>query len=113
MFELLEKLRQKPDKVKKLVAVIFSLFFAGIIFVLWFSVSYQNWTNSKYQEEKVTEEPSPISTFSSTFSGAFKSIGEQFSQIRKIIPALISGPVQNVSTTSTSSNQSISTTTIR
>ena len=40
MFNALEKLRQKPESVKKQIAFAVALSFAGIIFLVWLTVVY-------------------------------------------------------------------------
>ena len=101
MFELIEKLRQKPDGAKKRIAFFGALSISGIIFVIWLSVIYPNWKLGQSQEEKVANlEPSPISTFASTISSGFSAIKDQFLQIKSVISLFSSNPAYYNATTS-------------
>ena len=47
MFDLIEKLRQKPNRTKKLIAFLGALLFVGIIFVIWLSVILPDFEHSQ------------------------------------------------------------------
>ena len=101
MFELIEKLRQKPDSAKKKIAFFVALLTSGIIFVVWLSVIYPNWKLGQSQKEKVANlEPSPVSSLSSTISSGFSAIKDQFSQVKNVISSFSSSPAHYNSTTS-------------
>ena len=93
MFELLEKIRQKPERTKKQIAFLTSFFVAGLIFVVWLSVIYPNWLSTKTKEEKVVvTEPSPISTLGNMFSTTFSAIDEQFANIKQAVSSFTTEP---------------------
>jgi len=93
LFDLLEKIRQKPERAKKQIAFLISLFVAGLIFVVWLSVIYPNWISIKTKEEKVVAtEPSPISTLGNMFSTTFSAIDEQFASIKEAISSFTTEP---------------------
>ena len=84
MFDFIEKLRQKPDRTKKQIAFLVSLLLAGIIFVIWLSVIYPDFSQTQAKETAVSkQEPSPLSNFSDTFSSGISAIGDQFNKIKE------------------------------
>lgn len=84
MFQLIEKLRNKPDRTKKQVAFLLALSISGIIFVIWLSVIYPAWSSDQKKEEKVSQiEPSPIESFSANFSAGLSGIKEQIFKIKE------------------------------
>jgi hypothetical protein len=100
MFDLLEKIRQKPERTRKQIAFLISLSVSGLIFVVWLSVIYPSWRFSKEKEEKiVTSEPSPISTVASTFYSTVNALGEQFSNLKEAFSQIYSNPTYYVATT--------------
>ena len=93
MLELIEKLREKPDHVKRQVAFCVAFFFAGLIFVIWLSVIYPDLKQNQVTEEKVTNlEPSPFSTFISTASSGFGGISAEFSKIKNTLSSFSTSP---------------------
>jgi len=97
MFDFLEKLREKPERVKKQVAFIVALSISGIIFVVWLSVIFPSWRSS--QVETQSSEPSPLASFTSTFSSGLSDISSQFSKIKNIVSSLSTSTVYYNSTT--------------
>ena len=86
MFELIEKLRAKPDRTKKQIAFCISLLLAGIIFVIWLTIIYPDFRGKQTKEKTVSSsEPSPFSNFADTFSSGISAIGEQFNKIKESI----------------------------
>lgn len=86
MFDLIEKLRQKPDRVKKQIAFLVALFLSGIIFVLWLGVIYPDFRRDQSKKESISKsEPSPLGTFKQTFSAGAGAIGEKFSNLKEVI----------------------------
>lgn len=108
MFDLIEKLRAKPEKVKKRIAFLVSLSVASFIFVVWLTVIYPDFKNRQNQAEKVSKlTPSPISTFSASVSEGLSGIGEEFSKLKAAISSFsISPAYYKSSTTVTSSTTS-------
>ena len=104
MFELLEKLRAKSEKTKKQISFLAALLTAGIIFVIWLSVVYPDFNQRQTQETLViNNEPTPVSSFSATFSSGVSAIGEQFSKIKNLLSSFSTAPVY-YSATSTIKN---------
>ncbi|MCX6701761.1 MAG: hypothetical protein NTX96_01015 [Candidatus Zambryskibacteria bacterium] len=89
MFELIEKLRQKPDRTKKQIAFLVAFFLTGIIFVIWLSVVYPDFKQGNLKEEVVSKlEPSPLGTFGETFKTGMSAIGEQFTKLKESISSI-------------------------
>ena len=112
MFELIEKLRQKPDRTKKQIASVISLLLSGIIFVVWLSVIYPNFKQNQKQEIKARENSEgPLSGISQTVSGGVGSIRNQFSKMKEMISSFSTAPAYFISTSTkssaTSSNEEI------
>ena len=55
MFDLIEKLRAKPDKTKRRIAFLVAFFIAGIIFIVWLGVVYPNFRNKQAKEDNVSK----------------------------------------------------------
>ena len=101
MFNLIEKLRQKPPRVKKQVAFLTSLSIAGIIFVVWLSVIYPDFRQRQEREQKVSSlEPSPVSTFGQTFQTGIGAIKDQFEKLKGAISSFSTDPAHYSATTS-------------
>ena len=100
MFDFLEKLRAKPDKVKKQISFFLALTFAGIIFAIWLSVIYPDFRLQQSHEQKVANlEPSPLSAFSETVSASLAAVLGQFSKIKSIISSFSTSSVYYSATT--------------
>ena len=124
LFDLIEKMREKPEKVKNRIAFGVAFSFALIIFLLWLTVIMPDFSASRSRENKaVADEPSPLSTFGAAISSGFSAIGGQFSNLKNAAGALIANSAASIiiSTTSLSatttsvlatSTQGVSTTTI-
>jgi len=99
MFDFLEKLREKPPRVKKQIAFFTAIFFAGIIFVIWLSSVYPNIWKTHLREEKAASlEPGPVDTLGGIFSEAFTVIGEKISEAKKVISSFASSTEYYAST---------------
>ncbi|MEI6843461.1 MAG: hypothetical protein WCK48_03065 [bacterium] len=120
--ELLENIKQKPAKTKKMIAFLCALTFAGLIFVVWLSVLYPDWKASQTNEAKVTaKEPSPLSTFSDMISGSLRGISGEvknistaisaFTQVTQGNPDQATTTLQNLQILSTSTDSTLSTST--
>jgi hypothetical protein len=107
MFNLIEKLRRKPEKTKKLIAFSTALSFTGIIFVVWLSVVFPDFRKSQQKEDTIAKlEPSPITTFGETIGTGFSAIGEQFSKLKESVSSMTSSITQNSTFYSTTTNSS-------
>ena len=93
MFQLIDKLRKKPDSTKKQIAFLVALFVAGIIFVIWLSVIYPDWRKEEIKESNIAKiEPSPLSSFGSNFANGLTSIKEQFSKLKESAASFSTSP---------------------
>lgn len=111
MFELIEKLRKKPEHTKKRYAFLFAFFVSGIIFVVWLSIIVPDFMDQKSKEDKIASlEPSPFGAFWESFKTGTTAIGEQFSEFKKTISSISTNP-SYYSATTTSGVLSIATTT--
>ncbi len=74
MFELIDRIRQKPESTKKQIAFVSAFVFVGIIFMIWLSVVYPHIQKVSRQKEAVTKkEPSPFDILSTQVSSVFSS----------------------------------------
>ncbi|HEY4509118.1 MAG TPA: hypothetical protein VJC13_02445 [Candidatus Paceibacterota bacterium] len=100
MFPLIEKLRQKPSRTKKQIAFVVSFLLAGVIFVIWLSIIYPDFSQRQAKEISASKlEPSPISNFGETFSSGLSAIGAQFSKIKESLSSLSTTTYYFASTT--------------
>lgn len=91
MFEIIDNLRQKPDRSKKRIAFLVSFSFCLIIFVVWLTVIYPDF--KRRQERKTASSIStstPIDTFTSIFSEGFSKVGSQINEAKKTIQEVVS-----------------------
>ncbi|MFA5888986.1 MAG: hypothetical protein WCW47_01700 [Candidatus Paceibacterota bacterium] len=103
MFELLEKLRQKPDHVKKQIAFLATFFLVGVIFVVWLSVVYPSFKEDQSRQEAVSNlEPSPLETFKETLGTGISAMGENFNKLKESITLLSNNPAFYSTTTTPS-----------
>lgn len=91
MFELIEKIRNKPEKTKNRIAFLSSLLFVGVIFVIWLTVLFPDFLGQNAKAEKITSsEPSAFSALFSTISQGFSDMGKNISQIKEVSSAVMS-----------------------
>ena len=111
MFNYIEKLRQKPDNVKKHIAFFVAFSFVGIIFVVWLSTIYPGFQQEKQINDRVASSggPSPVSTFVSILSQSVSTMSEQFSKIKETSTSILSGTDHIISTTTQNNIVSTST----
>jgi hypothetical protein len=103
LFDLLEKLRQKPDHTKRQIAFLTALLLAGIIFAIWLSVIYPDFRHIQAKEEQVSKlEPSPLATFGQTFITGISAMEEEFGKLKNSILSTISTDAIYYSTTTDS-----------
>ena len=102
MFDYIEKLRQKPEHIKKQIAFLISLLFAGIIFIVWLTVIMPGFEQQKQIDDRVAKsEPSPFSTFIGMLSSGTSAMSDQVSKIKELSSSLFGG-VEYIATTSPS-----------
>jgi hypothetical protein len=103
MFELLERLREKPDHTKKQIAFFLTVLIVGFIFVIWLSVIYPDFKDKSLIDDKVSKlEPSPLGTFSETFKTGISAIGEQVTQLKESVSTIVTDFASSSVGTSTS-----------
>jgi predicted PurR-regulated permease PerM len=96
VFQLIEKLRQKPDGAKKRIAFLVSFSFSVCIFVIWLTVVFPDFNFIEKQKQKAkVPETGAISIFIQNIKQSFGSIKEEAGMIKN----LINNTVSNVSTT--------------
>ena len=77
MFNFIEKLRQKPESSKTLIAFSFSFLFAGTIFLVWLTVVLPDIRQDQEIKDKVAKiEPSPFSTFFGNVANSFSALND-------------------------------------
>ncbi len=83
MFDLIKKLRGKPERTKKLVALGVAFVCAGIILLFWILSVLPSFGQEKEISDRVqSATPSPISTFFQIISQGTTGISDQFSKIK-------------------------------
>ncbi len=99
MLNLIERLRDKPDKKKKQIAFLVSFFLAGIIFVVWLTVIFPDFRKKQTEADEISRtEQGPTSSLANIFSVARESIDGQFGKIRDFVSNLSSNETYYVST---------------
>lgn len=106
MFEYLEKLRQKPERVKKHIAFTIAFFLAGVVFVVWLTSVYPDFSQSQSREAQAESlTPSPLSTFEGQLSSGISAISEKFSEVKNSISSFSTGPLYyNATNTATTTD---------
>ena len=100
MFQLIEKLRAKPPRTKKLIAFSVALFFVGIILVVWLSANLPDFGGGQTQDNSVPKsDATPISSFTDTFSAGIQSIIIEAHKIKDSVSSLYTNPAVYISTT--------------
>ncbi len=107
MFQLIEKLRGKPDRTKKQVAFLAALLVAGLIFVVWLTTIYPDFRQTQTQEDKVANlEPSPLGAFASQLSSGISAIKDKFSQIKSSVTSFTTEAIHySATSTATTTEQ--------
>ena len=112
MFELIEKLRSKPESAKKRIAFFTAFAFSGLLFIAWATVIFPNFKRSLDQTAKDTG-PSPISTFAATIMSGVSSVTNQISEIKTVSGSfskyLTGGVASTTIATSTQANPATTT----
>jgi len=100
MFEYLEQLRQKPKGVRKRVAFLVSLSFAGFILLIWTTVVYPDFSlRREKQGNIVSTQPSPFSTFTGALSNGASAITSQFDEVKQLIKSTSTPEFNQIATT--------------
>ncbi len=102
MFELLERLRQKPEGVRKRFAFMVAFCVAGTILLIWASVVMLDWNESRTQQAQVeAASASPFSTFGASVATGFSAIGTQLGELKNTFTNLTSTESAHYEATST------------
>ena len=102
MFELIEKLRQKPEGAKKRIAFFTSFFISLTIFIVWLSVIYPDVSNKKVVENSVISSSTPVDNLYSLFSEGFSEVKNKISELASVVSSISSStPMYYESTTNT------------
>jgi cytoskeletal protein RodZ len=111
MLKFIEKLREKPRHVKKRFAMLFSLSFAGVIFLMWFFVVYPNFIDESERESKALESDlSPMSAISDMFYATFLSFKSDASTFSNSISNTVGREINSIIINSATTSEEYSTT---
>ncbi len=81
MFKLIEKLRQKDNHQKRSVAFLGSASIAGLIFLVWLSVSFIKFPG--IEEGQKANSISTVDSLGRTFSRITESFGKEFEKLKE------------------------------
>ncbi|HRH26952.1 MAG TPA: hypothetical protein PLZ99_02200 [Parcubacteria group bacterium] len=85
MFEIIERVRQKKDREKKIIAFSLSLFFCSVIFIFWLFTVLPDFKKQEELDKKVqSAKNGPTENLTSFFGDNFKQAKEHFSKIRNV-----------------------------
>ena len=85
MFEIIEKVRQKKDREKKIIAFSIAFFICLLIFIFWFLSIYPSFKKQNQIEKKVERVSSgPTNNFKGIIKDNFSQIKKQFNEIKNI-----------------------------
>ncbi len=91
MFDLIENLRQKPDRVKKKIAFSISFSFCLVVFVVWLTVIYPDFKDKqKRKSASSISSSTPVDTLASVFTSSFSKINNQVKQAKQTIQEALS-----------------------
>ncbi len=89
MFDLIEKLRQKPESSKKKIAFLTSFSLAGLIFVIWLSVIYPDFSFKEKQKQVANSNNTGMfSSFMSNISEGIGGIKEQLNSVKDLVSSI-------------------------
>lgn len=88
--DYLDKLRAKPENVKKSIAISISLIITIVIASVWFVSKYVTSIQETERDATVTEIQSPVSSMSATVSDAFKNLSDEFGNLKEKLSELFS-----------------------
>ena len=89
MFDFIERLRQKSDGSKKKIAFLTSFSLAGLIFVVWLSVIYPDFSFKEKQKQTATAHDTGVfSSFLANMSEGFKGVKDQFNAAKEAVSSL-------------------------
>lgn len=106
MFNLIEKLRQKPDGAKKRIAFLASFSFSVLILGIWFSVIYPDFKFKEKQKQSASvNQASPASSFFENILEGFSGVKKQLEDVKDLVGSIstttfVSNPEEDISTSS-------------
>ncbi len=109
MIDFFEHLRQKPVRVRKQIAFLFSFFVVGIIVVVWWTVWYPDMRDTSTRQAVASEKtPGPFSAFFSNMSAGVDVISDQVNSLKDGTKEVFTAePIYYVAPTSTPSTSSV------
>lgn len=100
MFDVLEKLRQKPEPTRRRIALLSAFSITLVIFIVWMTVIMPDWTqNQNKQAEALSSQPSPWSAISANFATGMQGITAGWSVLHTLAGSFDSGTDHYVATT--------------
>ena len=101
MFNYIEKLREKPEQTKKLVAIGVASLCVAVILVFWFFSVFPQFRQEKEISDRVQSVgPSPFSTITQILSQGTSGIGDELSKLKSLSSGFFGGTeIINSSTT--------------
>ncbi len=106
MFQLIEKLRQKPERTKKRIAFLASFSFSILILGVWFSVIYPDFKFKEKQKQSASvNQASPASSFFGNILEGFSGVKKQLGDVKNLVGSIstttfVSNPEEDISTSS-------------
>ena len=89
MFDLIEKLREKPESSKKKIAFLTSFTLAGLIFVVWLSVIYPDFSFSEKQRQTANaNDTGMFSSFITNMKDGISGIKSQIDSVKETISSI-------------------------
>jgi hypothetical protein len=90
MFDLIERLRQKPEKTKKRIAFSVAFSFSLTILIVWFTVLYPDFNNDKSGEVANVSSSGPVENIGDIFRAGFAKVGEAISEVKSTMSDIAS-----------------------
>ncbi len=91
MFDLIEKIRNKPERAKKRIAFLTALSFSSVIAVIWLSVIYPDLRFVENQKQSAAAvESGPTESFFRNIKEGFSGAKQQIDNIKESISGIAS-----------------------
>lgn len=106
MFNLIEKLRQKPERAKKRIAFLIAGSFSAVIGFVWLSVIYPDLRFVENQKQSASvNQTSPTSSFFENILEGFSGVKKQLGDVKNLVGSIstttfVSNPEEDISTSS-------------
>lgn len=85
MFDWLDKIRKEPASKRRLISFGISLFFTGIIFVVWLTVWFPGIARKTEIVKKEDSFSTPKDNFFKSASDAWQGITDQYSRLKNVL----------------------------